>query len=75
MADAFGDRLKSAVLEGGPLLTVQETAHVLGVSPGTVRKMISDGELRSVQLGGFPHRPIRVFAANINERITGWTER
>jgi excisionase family DNA binding protein len=41
------------------LLTVKEAAHKLRVSPLTIRRRISAGELEALQLGG-PGKPIRI---------------
>jgi excisionase family DNA binding protein len=45
---------------GGRLLTVDEVAAELRVSPQTVYRRISAGELEAVQLGTGPKAPIRV---------------
>ena len=42
------------------LLTVAETAELLGVSKKTVRRRVRDGSLPAVRLGGAPHFPIRI---------------
>jgi excisionase family DNA binding protein len=41
------------------LLTVDEAAQRLRVHPMTIRRMIRDGRIAAVQLGG-PHAPIRI---------------
>lgn len=42
---------------GWRLLTIDETAEILAVTPRQVRKWISDGTLRSIKLGGSPDQP------------------
>jgi excisionase family DNA binding protein len=75
METAAADRLQSAVLEHGSLLSVGQTAGVLGCSVPTVRRLISDGSLPACQLGGRPGRSLRVSTAILAQRIQGWTER
>jgi excisionase family DNA binding protein len=41
------------------LLTVKEAAYKLRVSPLTIRRRISAGELEALQLGG-PGKPLRI---------------
>jgi excisionase family DNA binding protein len=69
------DRLSTRVVENGALLTVDDCAQVLGVSSGTIRRMVDSGELPASQLGGLPHRPIRISASALHERLAGWSTR
>jgi excisionase family DNA binding protein len=69
------DRLKAAVLERGALLSVDEAAGVLGVSTATIRRMIANNEIAAAQLGGKAHRPLRISASNLNQKLQGWSQR
>lgn len=42
------------------LVSLNEAAEYLGVTPLTVRRMISRGDLRGYKLGSGPKAPIRV---------------
>ena len=42
------------------LVSLKEAADVLGVTPITVRRMISRGDLRGFRVGSGPKAPIRV---------------
>lgn len=44
----------------GPFLTTSEVADLLAVSPFTVRRLITRGELRAVKYGDSPASPVRV---------------
>lgn len=35
-----------------PLMTTEEVAHMLNVTSKTVRRMVADGRLRAIRLGG-----------------------
>ena len=49
------------------LLTVDETARMLGVSPATVRRRIRAGEIPALKLGRGPAAPVRVDADELRE--------
>jgi excisionase family DNA binding protein len=40
-----------------PLMTTEEIAHMLNVTTKTIRRMVADGRLRAIKLGGdgFPN--------------------
>ena len=69
------DRLAARVLEDGMLLDVDSVARVLGVSSATVRRLITEGSLPAAQLAGKPHRPYRISASALHQKIAGWTTR
>jgi excisionase family DNA binding protein len=52
------------------LLTVREVAFRLGVHPMTVRRMIRDGRMPAMQLGG-PGTAVRVDAAELERWLHG----
>jgi excisionase family DNA binding protein len=52
------------------LLTVKETAQLLGLHPMTVRKMIAQGRLPALQLGG-PGTSVRVPADELEQWLYG----
>jgi excisionase family DNA binding protein len=49
------------------LLTVTETAELLGATPQTVRKYLKQGKLKGQRVG----RPILITEASIKEFLTG----
>jgi excisionase family DNA binding protein len=49
------------------LLTLDECATILRVSPRTVRRMIRRGELVALKLGDGPNRPLRIVDASVRE--------
>jgi excisionase family DNA binding protein len=50
------------------LMTVDDTAGTLGLSPPTVRRLIREGVLPAVQLGGKGHA-LRIRRADINRLL------
>jgi excisionase family DNA binding protein len=50
------------------LLTVDETAEILGVSTKTIRRRVSDGTIRKASIGG---RAVRISAAEIARICAG----
>jgi excisionase family DNA binding protein len=57
------------------LLTVDEVARTLGVSPATVRRMIARGDLDALKLGDGRSSPIRVPGAAVARFLTDARER
>lgn len=51
MAPEMDDRQMDAVLENDPLMTVEEVAHYLRVTPATVRAMAKSGRLVGKKVG------------------------
>jgi excisionase family DNA binding protein len=47
-------------VEVAGLLTVDEAAHGLRLTPVSVRRRIKRGELRAVKLGKAPNAPLRI---------------
>ncbi len=56
------------------LLTVVEAAGRLKVSPITIRRMITAGELPVVRIGGPRGRLVRIAADVLAERVRSWSE-
>jgi excisionase family DNA binding protein len=54
--------------QGEQLLSIAETAVLLGVSAPSVRRRIARGEIRSLQLGG-PKSPIRVRSSDLADYL------
>ncbi len=48
-------------MQGAPTrITIADAARILGLSTDTVRRRISDGELRAYRVGRGPKAPIRL---------------
>ncbi|HEY8766149.1 MAG TPA: helix-turn-helix domain-containing protein [Dehalococcoidia bacterium] len=63
------------VRSSGDLLTPDEAALMLRVSPSTVRRMVASGEIAAMQLGGHSGRPIRISAAALSAQLRDWEAR
>lgn len=57
------------------LLTAEEVAQRLRVSESTVRRYISEGRLPAVQLGGRPHRQLRIARSDLEDALRRWGTR
>jgi excisionase family DNA binding protein len=55
----------ATVVSSRPLLTVEQVADQLNVSPRTVRRRIASRELPAVRLGSSPQSPVRVSADDL----------
>ena len=54
-------------IEHDPLLTIDQTAELLQMSPFTIRRMVSRGELPAVRVGG--PRSIRIKSSNVQRLL------
>jgi excisionase family DNA binding protein len=48
----IGQEERMSIIAAPRLLSAKEVARILGVSPKRVRKLVADGDLMSVRLGG-----------------------
>jgi len=54
-------------IEHDPLLTIDQTAELLQMSPFTIRRMVSRGELPAFRVGGT--RSIRIKSSNVQRLL------
>lgn len=59
----------STTHEEDALLTVEEAARVLRVSPDTVRRRIAAGELPALRVGGSSQAPVRISRSALEDLL------
>jgi len=57
---------------GRPFLSVAETAALLGVSRSTTYRLLRDGRIPSIRVGGQLRIPRRTLAIRLAETRAGW---
>ena len=65
----FSIQYEVMTMQDESLLTVRQVSERLGVSPGTVRRWISDGNLRALKFGEARAASVRVDPADLERLI------
>lgn len=54
------------------LVTLKDAAEALSCSPGTVRRLIEEGQLAAVRLGGAPTGHYRIRISDLEHALESW---